>query len=144
MMSLVIRMVLFPFSSGLLKPAFWCLNVCFSEWAKIILCAEHRLTQGQQDRDTADLSMPAPCQLQCHLQGVRAPHLQSSPEGPAVPLGAGWLVLCSGVSAGGQGKWEHRVLGSFMLGGISKIAYSNPFQHFPLQQDAPLYKILQL
>lgn len=52
-----------------------------------MLCAEHRPTQGPQDRDTADLSMPARCQLQCHLQGVRAPQLQCSPEGPAVPWG---------------------------------------------------------
>lgn len=78
MMSLVIRMVLFPFSSKLLKSAFWCLNLCFSEWEKIILCAERRPTQGQQDTDTAAPSVPAPCQLRCHLQGVRAHHLQCS------------------------------------------------------------------
>lgn len=110
-MSLVIRVMLFPFSSRLLKSAFWYLNVCFSEWEEIILCAEHRPTQGQQDRDTSAPSLPALCHLQCHLQGERAHHLQCSHwwacSAPGHMAQGGWFCAQGMVaSAGGQGKGE--------------------------------------
>lgn len=127
MMSLVIRMVPFPFSSRLLKSAFWCPNLCFSEWEKIILCAECRPTQGQQDRDTAAPSLPAACHLQCHLQGVRSHHLQCSRgcahSAPGQMAQGGWFCVWGMVaSAGGQGKGQHRIIGWFGLEGTFRIA----------------------